>query len=268
MTRSLSFAAALALSAFAPALAQGPPDTPALRLSAADLKQAFFALQDEFDDANEAYRAKLTELSRQRRENPDAAVERPTPPQSEFFARFVALADGGSPEASLWVLQNHSFSGLTADAARADKRTRFLRLLAGEPSNETLGLLARIAAGDAAGRGALAREEALAFLDLIVGCATDPEVQAGAAMSRAGALDVRGGSRDERLPAITALKAVEARWPETKAGKRAGGQAFAFENLNIGQTAPEIVGQDVDGNPMKLSDFAGKVVVLDFWGFW
>ncbi len=32
--------------------------------------------------------------------------------------------------------------------------------------------------------------------------------------------------------------------------------------------APEIVGEDVDGVPFKLSDYRGKVVVLDFWGNW
>ena len=32
----------------------------------------------------------------------------------------------------------------------------------------------------------------------------------------------------------------------------------------VGQLAPEIVGQDVEGRPMALSEFRGKVVVLDF----
>ena len=36
----------------------------------------------------------------------------------------------------------------------------------------------------------------------------------------------------------------------------------------VGQTAPEIKGKDLDGKPMKLSEFRGKVVVLDFWGHW
>lgn len=38
--------------------------------------------------------------------------------------------------------------------------------------------------------------------------------------------------------------------------------------LNIGQKAPEIVGQDLDGKTMRLSDYRGMVVVLDFWGKW
>lgn len=41
-----------------------------------------------------------------------------------------------------------------------------------------------------------------------------------------------------------------------------------LKNLSIGAVAPEITGVDVDDKPMKLSDFRGKVVVLDFWGHW
>lgn len=36
----------------------------------------------------------------------------------------------------------------------------------------------------------------------------------------------------------------------------------------VGEQAPEISGEDVDGKAFKLSDYRGKVVVLDFWGFW
>jgi cytochrome oxidase Cu insertion factor (SCO1/SenC/PrrC family) len=36
----------------------------------------------------------------------------------------------------------------------------------------------------------------------------------------------------------------------------------------LGRPAPEIVGEDVDGIPFRLSDYRGKVVVLDFWGHW
>jgi hypothetical protein len=39
-------------------------------------------------------------------------------------------------------------------------------------------------------------------------------------------------------------------------------------NLKVGGTAPEIRGEDIDGRPMKLADYQGKVVVLDFWGHW
>jgi len=33
----------------------------------------------------------------------------------------------------------------------------------------------------------------------------------------------------------------------------------------VGQAAPEIAGTDLDGHSFKLSDYRGKVVMLDFW---
>ena len=39
-------------------------------------------------------------------------------------------------------------------------------------------------------------------------------------------------------------------------------------SLAVGKPAPEIAGRTADGKPMKLSDFKGKVVVLDFFGDW
>jgi len=39
-------------------------------------------------------------------------------------------------------------------------------------------------------------------------------------------------------------------------------------DLTVGKTAPDIVGKDLDGAPLKLSDYRGKVVVLMFSGDW
>jgi len=49
---------------------------------------------------------------------------------------------------------------------------------------------------------------------------------------------------------------------------RTAAPTFEKENLQLGMTAPDIVGEDVDGVAFKLSDYRGKVVVLDYWGFW
>jgi hypothetical protein len=43
---------------------------------------------------------------------------------------------------------------------------------------------------------------------------------------------------------------------------------FELQKLSVGKTAPEIDGEDLDGKKFKLSDYRGKVVVLDFWGNW
>jgi cytochrome oxidase Cu insertion factor (SCO1/SenC/PrrC family) len=43
---------------------------------------------------------------------------------------------------------------------------------------------------------------------------------------------------------------------------------LAADGLAVGRVAPDIEGQDLDGTPLRLSDYRGQVVVLDFWGTW
>ncbi len=53
-----------------------------------------------------------------------------------------------------------------------------------------------------------------------------------------------------------------------KIGDVAKGALFEIRNLGIGKTAPDIEAKDLNGNVFKLSDYRGKVVLLDFWGNW
>ncbi len=41
-----------------------------------------------------------------------------------------------------------------------------------------------------------------------------------------------------------------------------------IQNLSVGKTAPDIIGEDTDGVTFKLSDYRGNVVVLSFWATW
>jgi len=38
--------------------------------------------------------------------------------------------------------------------------------------------------------------------------------------------------------------------------------------LQVGYLAPDFEAVDMEGKRFKLSDYRGKVVALDFWGFW
>jgi hypothetical protein len=51
-------------------------------------------------------------------------------------------------------------------------------------------------------------------------------------------------------------------------GELAGRELFEIRRLQPGRKAPEIEGEDIDGKRFKLSDYRGKVVLLDFWGHW
>jgi hypothetical protein len=49
--------------------------------------------------------------------------------------------------------------------------------------------------------------------------------------------------------------------------QRAKTALFEIRNLSVGKVAPDIEGEDQDGKRFKLSDYRGKVVLLDFWSY-
>lgn len=93
------------------------------------------------------------------------------------------------------------------------------------------------------------------------------EVQAVAAYL---ASQDRGISDEEKLKELkfAAANAGDAESRGTKIADQAKGALFELEHLQIGQVAGEIEGEDQEGVSFKLSDYRGKVVVLDFWGDW
>jgi hypothetical protein len=49
-------------------------------------------------------------------------------------------------------------------------------------------------------------------------------------------------------------------------GEKARAELFEMRHLVVGKVAPDIEGEDQDGKRFKLSDYRGKIVLLDFWG--
>ncbi len=73
--------------------------------------------------------------------------------------------------------------------------------------------------------------------------------------------------------AIENLTIAVEKYGDVDTGRRtvaasAKGNLFELHNLWFGMVAPEIEAEDLDGVTFKLSDYRGKVVVLDFWGNW
>jgi thiol-disulfide isomerase/thioredoxin len=56
--------------------------------------------------------------------------------------------------------------------------------------------------------------------------------------------------------------------PQGKIGDLAKHSLKALLKSPIGKPAVEIEGEDLEGKNFKLSDYRGKVVLLDFWGSW
>lgn len=55
---------------------------------------------------------------------------------------------------------------------------------------------------------------------------------------------------------------------ESELGESLNAKIAKASMILVGATAPDFEQNDVDGNPIKLSDYRGKYVLLDFWASW
>jgi thiol-disulfide isomerase/thioredoxin len=56
--------------------------------------------------------------------------------------------------------------------------------------------------------------------------------------------------------------------PRPPLGDQAAVDLFELTRLTLGREVPEVSSQDVEGHDLKLSQFRGKVVLLNFWATW
>ena len=64
------------------------------------------------------------------------------------------------------------------------------------------------------------------------------------------------------------IKSADLRLGNTSVADITADELFKINNLSKGRVAPDIVGTDSGGRPLRLSDFRGKVVMLVFWSSW
>jgi hypothetical protein len=107
------------------------------------------------------------------------------------------------------------------------------------------------------------REETRKFLTSVLETNPHREVKGAAALSLGQSF-----VSDDAKEAEKHFNSVIEKYGTKDQKQTAKSELFEMHNLAIGKVAPEIEGQDVDGKKFKLSDYRGKVVVLDFWGDW
>lgn len=282
-TRILGLLGVLLLGAAFPA--QQPTAQPPASTSPA--KQEFQALTDGYTKASR-------EFAEKRRAEADAARKegKPVPavsmagPAAEWLPKFAAGAEkykgtDGAVPFLVWVgnqsrgaerdavlatlLTDHMQSPELGTALRLVTSqlqvggTRAINMQSGQPAG----------AGDdgkAAEREALVRDQ----LARILAGSPHADVKAQTLLARANlVLEVRSGVDPAKKPAaLDDVRAAAQLAVDPKLKAQLDGILYEQEHLAIGAVAPEIEGPDLDGVSFKLSDYRGKVVLLDYWGFW
>ena len=285
MTRSVL--AALLLAVVVPAQARGAP-TPPKKLAEYDTlvaewtaatkanQEAMKALMasDAWKEAAAAKdNKKLTELR--------TAVARPD--VKAFGSRAIALADQYSGDDSLTVLAyaaaNFADKDTAKEVAERVEKNHLKSARLGEVLENAMTL----------SRG-LGEEEGNNLLDRVI--AESPhalpkawamywqaQTLVGSQRKFQSILDKKDASAEDKAKAAEDMAKAKEKADKlfadaavlaagTEHSARIGAPQFEKERLQIGMQVPDIVSEDVDGVPFKLSEYRGKVVMIDYWGFW
>ena len=56
--------------------------------------------------------------------------------------------------------------------------------------------------------------------------------------------------------------------PDSVEAQQARRVLFHERRMQVGKAMPPVMGHDVDGAELRLADYSGRIVVVDFFGFW
>jgi hypothetical protein len=220
------------------------------------------ALVREFEAARKEHNEKLVAASRAK-DTEQLERLRAKSPAAAFAPRFAAKAQehAGEPQAVPFL------TWLTSHAPAADGATALATLMERHLEDPGIRLaVARI--GTLSAKAGL--EKSRQWLADVIAKNPDAGVVLQARFTRSTMhVGTRASARSEELrqQAIADLRQVLDGDQSSLRGL-AKGLLHEAENLEPGLPAPDIEGEDLDGVKFKLSDYRGKVVLLDFWGDW
>jgi hypothetical protein len=286
MTMTRSVLAALFLAAVVPAQAA---DASAPKLAEYDkLVAEYTAAQKAYADAmkaliaSEEYKAAVEAKDNKKVNELRGAVARPD--AKVFGPRAIELADQYAGDSSIRVLAYAAANFADKDTAKAIGE----RIEKSHLKSAKLGDLLENAMALQRGLG---EEEDNKLLDRVI--AENPHAlpkawakywqgqtinnKASSAFSQVqrkkdATDEEKAKAKEEKDKAAEKADALFAEAAKLSAGTeqaaRLGAPVFEKERLQVGMEVPEVAGEDPDGVAFKLSDYRGKVVLLDFYGFW
>jgi hypothetical protein len=257
-------------------------------------QEEFQALAKEYDDAQREYRRAIKEAKNDQERQKIDREKYPMP--EKYTARCLAIAEKNpkhpvAVDALVWVVM-HSFS--SAEKAKAvswlakeNSQDARLGAIAGKidtiPGAATEKILLAILEKnpDRVARGKacvwlISFYKQKAELARSLRKASSSEVAEQATRLGADYVKELLDSDPEKISQLaekyceqTVARFADIKRSDNKTlGDSARGALFELRYLSTGKIAPEIVGEDVEGSKFKLSDYRGKVVLLDFWGHW
>ncbi len=225
----------------------------------------FETLVSEFAKANNAW----MQAMKAARSAGTPTAELPAPPTPEFATRFRTLSEENpgteeSGRALLWLFVNERSRDTEEQRKITAAHEALLdKLLSAHGDASFLEPLAQQCARMVSFRKEPNLRVLRALAEKNQSDAVRPWVLYGL-----GSVDANGATEATKASGRAQLKELCLKYPASEAAKAAMGTLFEAEHLGLGATPPDFETVDADGVAFKLSDYRGKVVVLDYWGFW
>jgi hypothetical protein len=242
--------------ALAPVGAPGLESTTAPPNAAARTAEGYDDLVREFDAAYEAWKAAYREADTDERK-----ALRDRDPVELYWPRFVAAGEAGEGRALLWQLDNLRKAGLSRSERDAREPVLLTELVEEHREADWFG-----GALEELGPRAQRDPAMLALLELVATGTENGDNRAHAMVLLGdGLLSAADAEAQER--GKTLLETVRAEHPDTEWAEAARIR-LAAENLKPGRVAPDFTARTIEGFEFDLSGYRGKVVLIDFYGFW
>lgn len=222
--------------------------------------QSFEELVAEFESALAAWKEELAKTE----DRAERKRLRKARPEELFAPRFEALAALGEGRALVWQLDNIRYIDIAVNARDA-KRLEWYGMLFDKHAGEAWFSAALTQLWS--DRKRIEANQLAAWLASACDKNESKEVQAHARYYLAYD-DVHSEDEAARKRGFAALESLIAELPDAQWTKQAREDLFLLRDRAVGMPAIDFEGKTVDGETFKLSDYRGKVVLLDFWGFW
>lgn len=116
----------------------------------------------------------------------------------------------------------------------------------------------------------LGEDQCTKLLERVLAAGSPPELHARALLARATMVMTRttDAGEDARKAAAKDLETARKLTKDPTLIAALSRSDTKERGLTVGDRLPDVAGFDLEGLPLRLSDYRGKVVVLDFWGDW
>jgi tetratricopeptide (TPR) repeat protein len=234
----------------------------------ADLQKKLDEIVERYDKVQNDYQKALRDADKAERAK--LAENQPGEEFIDEFAKLATEAKGTEVAAKGWM----KVAEIALDFGRKDDAVKALdTLIADHVKSPELETLPDMITG---GLGRfMGKEKTEATLRLLAEKSPHKSIQAASLYAVASSiLREKKASPERTAEARKLMELIQKDYADVKNqrkqayGALAEATLFEIDHLQIGKAAPDFEVTDENGVKFKLSDYKGKVVVIDFWGNW